>query len=54
MNNDDKIFQPGEGPWWGLTPRGRQVARILLVAAVLAIFAAGFGSGVVTALIFHW
>lgn len=49
---DDRVFQPDDGPRWGLTPRGRQAARVLLVTVVLGLLAAGFVAGVVvTALV---
>lgn len=46
MSNDDRVFAEGEGPWWGLTPEGRQAARVILAAAILLIFAAGCSVGV--------
>lgn len=47
MNNSQRVFQAGEGPWWGLTPKGRRMAKIILITVVVLIFAAGVVIGAV-------
>lgn len=41
MNNSERVFQAGEGPWWGLTPKGRRMAKIVVATVVVLIFVAG-------------